>query len=752
MLSKFLHSVVIFYLISLACLSQHPVINEVMYSNRSGITDRNGDTSDWIEIYNPDSVAINLEGWQLTDDITKSQYWSFPAYSLGPDQYLIVFLSGKDMHDATEFHTDFRLQLMKEPVFLLDPEGLISCKYEVRCVPPDVSIGMKPDASGEIVLLQPSPGLSNNQSNTVQINYQQDTLLFSHPGGFYNDTIQLELINKYAANTIHYTLDGSMPDDQSSVYEHPFSLEDQTDRENVISGIRTADNWIKPGNDIYKFPVVRAMVYSQGCPASPVYSKSYFVNNQSHIQYEIPVVSLITDPENLFDEETGIYVTGKHHNYSKRGKNWERPAHFEYFDPDGELLIDQDLGIRIHGAGSRAAPQKSLRLYARNKYGTEEFQYPFFEHKPDLNSFKTLILRNVRDWPAHTLFKDELCHHLVRNLDVDYMAGQTVIVFINGEYWGIQSLRERQDEYYIRNNHQIEPSGIDIIGHSRSLGIVVEEGDDTEYTQLVTDLESSDLSDDNIYREICTRIDVQNFIDSYITELYFSNWDFPYNNYKNWRPDTDDGKWRLFFFDCDHCMTRTLFDHMSDYTNPSDYLQIHDECTTFIFRKLLENRGFRTAFNRQFLYHLNTTFHPDTVIGMINQYQALYFPIVAEHIYRWQRPNEVIKWMHNVDMLRIFALQRPSQITLQLIKNFGKPVHVYPNPSDGDFHIQHLLGENSNIQIEIHSVSGTKIHTQRIMPDCGNDIPVRVDLGGGVYILSVMNENMIFSEKLFIQH
>jgi len=751
MLNRFLYSVAIFCICSLPGQSQHPVINEVMYSNRSCITDCDGDKPDWIEIYNPGSLIINLENWQLTDDITKSKYWSFPAYSLGPDQYLIVFLSGKERYDASEFHTDFSLQLAKEPLFLLNPEGLISCKYEVRCVPPDVSIGMKPDASGEIVLLRPSPGLSNNQSSTVQINYQQDTLLFSHQGGFHNELIQLELSNKYAENTIHYTLDGSIPDDQSFPYVQPLSLQDQTDRENAISGIRTSEKWIMPGSDISKFPVTRAIVYSHGCPASPVYSKTYFVNKQDHKRYEIPVVSLITDPKNLFDEEKGIYVSGNHYNFSQRGKNWERPVHFEYFDPDGALLIDQDIGIRIHGAGSRAAPQKSLRLYARHEYGKEEFQYPFFEYKPDLNSFKTLILRNARDWPGNTLFREELCHHLVRNLDLDYMAGQTVVAFINGEYWGIHSLRERQDEYYIRNNHQICDTEIDVIAHRRKMGVVVEQGNDSEYTELVTYLESADLSDDNVYREVSGRIDIQNFIDYYITELYFSNWDFPHNNFKTWRPDTGDGKWRLFFFDCDNCMSRTQYDHISEYTNQSDYLQIHEECTTFVFRKLLENSGFRASFNRQFLYHLNTTFHPDTVVGMINEYQELYLPIVGEHIYQWQRPNEVIKWMHNVDMLRIFALQRPSQITMQLVKNFGIPIQIIPNPSNGNFHIRHLLGENCEIQVEIHSVSGVSVLRQRFMPDHGNDIPVLADLADGVYLISVMNENMIFSEKLFIQ-
>lgn len=750
MLGKFILSVAILTCFSFqVCLSQNPVINEVMYSNRTGIADHSGDNPDWIEIYNPDSMAINLEDWQLSDDISRSQYWSFPAYSLGPYQFLVVFLSGKNRLDNGEIHTDFRLKLMEEPIILFDPEGRLRFKYEVQCVPPDISIGMKPDASGNIVLLHPSPGFSNNQSTTVQINYKKDTIFFSHPNGLYKETIQLELMSNYAHNTIYYTLNGSMPDDRSSKYEQALSLEDQTGRENLISGIRTSEQWISPGNDIYKFPVVRAVVYSQGCPASPVYSKSFFINKNIQNKYEIPVVSLITDPENLFDKEYGIYVRGKHENYGQGGKEWERPAHFEYFDPDGELQIDQNIDIRIHGGGSRSAPQKSLRLYARDKYGTAHFQYPFFKQKPALTSFKTLILRSVRDWSG-TMFKEELCHHLVRDLDLDYMAGQTVIAFINGEYWGIHSLRERQDINYVRNNHQISISGIDIIAHALYSGLVVEEGDETEYTRLLAQLESSDLSDDNIYRSFSESIDLQNFIDYYITELYFANGDFPHNNVKIWRPHEGDGKWRLFFFDCDNCMTRTNYDHISEYTNPSDYLQIHEDWTTFIFQKLLENKEFRDSLYHQFLIHLNSTFHPDTVLGMIDRYKALYLPLVPEHIYRWHIPNDVIKWMHNTDMLTKFALQRPSHIILQLVKNFGNAVHIYPNPTDGNFHIQHFMGESDEIKIEITSMTGTRVYIQTIIPGNGDDIRVEVDLPGGVYLLSVKNKNMIFSEKLFV--
>jgi hypothetical protein len=137
---------------------------------------------------------------------------------------------------------------------------------------------------------------------------------------------------------------------------------------------------------------------------------------------------------------------------------------------------------------------------------------------------------------------------------------------------------------------------------------------------------------------------------------------------------------------------------------------------------------------------------------MIDQYLAMYTPLIPEHIYRWHIPNNVIKWMHNTDMLKRFAVQRPSQIILQLVKNFGIPLKIYSNPSDGKFNIKHFMGDSNEIYIEITSISGVKLYNERITFINGNDIPLKVDLPEGVYLLSLRNENMIFSEKLFVQH
>ena len=94
-----------------------PVISEFMASNGSqvplgegDILDADGDSSDWIELYNPTPGPFDLGGWYLTDDANKPDKWQFPSPTiLAPDGYLLVFASGKD-RTTGELHTSFKLQ------------------------------------------------------------------------------------------------------------------------------------------------------------------------------------------------------------------------------------------------------------------------------------------------------------------------------------------------------------------------------------------------------------------------------------------------------------------------------------------------------------------------------------------------------------------------------------------------------------------------------------------------------------------
>ena len=103
-----------------------PVINEFMASNKSVLADEDGAYSDWIEIYNPDAVAVNITGYGLTDDVALPAKWVFPAKSIPAGGYLVVFASAKNRtNPAGNLHTNFALSAGGEYLALTAPVGAV---------------------------------------------------------------------------------------------------------------------------------------------------------------------------------------------------------------------------------------------------------------------------------------------------------------------------------------------------------------------------------------------------------------------------------------------------------------------------------------------------------------------------------------------------------------------------------------------------------------------------------------------------
>ncbi|RLD94548.1 MAG: hypothetical protein DRJ29_05540 [Bacteroidetes bacterium] len=718
-------------------------INEAQYSNRITINDADNDSPDWIEIINISSRSINLRGYQLTDDSTTSIGWKLPNHDLAPDSVILIFASGKNKYSTHEWHTDFKLKLMEEPVILMDWSGRLLDRIDPQCVPPDASLGRWPDGSNVLRILTPTPGTSNNSAEVKEIEYLRDSLWISHPSGSSKQQLTLQLFNKHGPNKIYYTLDGSSPDERSTPYDNSIILKDINLEENRFANL--GDPNYKPGNLISKANILRAVVISEGCPASKVISNTYSINASGNMNYPVPVVSIITDPDNLFDEETGIYLKGKHINYAQHGKEWERPVHIEIFDSIGQLVIDQDAGMRIHGGASRGSDQKSLRLYARESYGAEEFKYPFFPQKSSLTSFKTLLLRGSREWSG-TLLKDELCHSLVQDLKLDYCATKTSIVLINGEYWGIYNIRERQDKYYVENNYDLENINIDIISYNDK-GILLEEGSTKAYDRLIDSLSICDPQDKLFFKKIGDWFDIENLSDFFIAHFYLANTDFPDNNYKTWRIQSDTSKWRYFFFDLDGAMRQTFSNQMSDHIDAVDGYQQYPAHTTYILSRLLQNPDFRDYFHNRFLFLMKETFNPETVVGQINEYQKHYQPLVSEHSYRWDRPEDYRSWISNVEMLRAFAFQRPLTIYDELHNIFGGSISIFPNPSSDLINLR-LPWLAEHVTINIFSASGMQVRQDLFT--AVDRVSINHKLDQGVYIIQVIFDHQVHSGKLIV--
>lgn len=723
--------------------AQELKINEIQYVNRITLHDADNDSPDWIEIINTGERSINLKGYQLSDDSTSGIGWKLPDLELPPDSVVLIFASGKNKHSGHELHTDYKLNIMEDPVILMDPKGITVDRINPQCVPPDASFGRRPDGSNALQILTPTPGTSNNSSNIISIDFVRDSLWISNSSEPGEQALTLNLSNKHAQNKIFYTLDGSLPDDRSTPYDRSIFLEDINEEENRFAN--RGDPNYKPGKLIAKASIIRAIVMSEGCPASEVISRTNFINASGKMKYPVPVLSIITDPDNLFDKETGIYVEGNHNNYSQHGKEWERPVHLEIYDSTGNLVIDQNAGMRIHGAASRSGDQKNLRLYARESYGESAFEYPFFPQKPSLTSFKTLLLKGTREWSG-TLIKDELCHSLVQDLKLDYCAAQTSIVFLNGEYWGIYSLRERQDKYYVENNYDLKDIEIDIIAYN-SKGIILEEGSTEAYNALIDSLTICDPLDEEYFQKLTTWFDIENLSDFFITQFYLANTDFPDNNFKLWRVRSDSSRWRFFFFDLDGAMRKTFSNQLSEHIeaiNGNHYFPPH---TTQILSSLLRNPDYREYFYVRFMDHLEETFSPSIVMEQINWYQALYEPLVSEHSYRWNRPEDYRSWIKNLEMLRSFALQRPLTLYEELYNNLGESISIFPNPTI-DLVTLKFPRVAESITVNFFSASGKQVLQYR--SSASDMVSIKHNLDQGVYFIQVLYDFQVYSGKLIV--
>lgn len=738
---------VLLFLLNGLAKGQELLINEVQYTNRVTLLDYNSDTPDWIEIINIGNTAINLSGYMLTDDSTDTEFWAFPEYWIAADSIVLVFASGKNISDGNEWHTDFKLRIMKDPVYLLNPDSTVIDHINIQCVPPDKSVGRYPNGSETIKILTPTPNLTNNSASVFEINYQaDDSLHIDLQSGLYTNSLTVNLWNDNPENQIFYTLNADDPDNIALPYNGPIGLTDINEIPNRFANKGGFE--FEPGDMISKANVLRAQSYSEGCPASNEIINTYFIDETNGLDYPVPIVSVVTDENNLFNDDIGIYVKGNSNNILQHGKKWERDIGLEIFNQQGDLIVDQSAGIRLHGRASREAPQKSIRLYARDEYGKDVIDFPYFTQKPTIDKFKTLLVRTTYgDW-TDVLFKDEMCQAIVQNMNIDYTASLTVVLYMNGEYWGIYSLRERLDNYYVENNYHVDSANLDVISYDKNL-ILVESGTIDAYNNLISKMQSFDAESKDFYNYASNAFDLKNLMDFFIAHIYFANTDFPNNNLKLWRFQADTSKWRFFFFDLDDSFSKVGNDHLMHYNNEIEELQNYPAYSTFILRTLLQNSRFREEFNARFFELLNTSYSPNRVISLIDEYQALYENLIYDHIYRWNKPTDYVKWLHNVDMLRMFAMQRPSVIMGQLLNNFRNPFIVYPNPSNSLVNIR-LFGSFSEVNIKLFNTNGQVLFQGTYNGD--DLITIQPNLISGLYFLQVQFGNGIYTEKLVINN
>ncbi|MES2731146.1 MAG: CotH kinase family protein [Bacteroidota bacterium] len=683
-------------------MAQGVVINEWMASNSSAVADEDGEFSDWIELYNSSNMAVQLQGYGLTDDVSIPFKWTFPSQTLAPNSFLLVFASDKDRKSGPYLHTNFKISAAGEPLQLVDAAGTVVDAVAAVTMVANASYGRQPDGSNNWVLFMSNatPGTSNPASGNSGLAVAP---VFSQAAGFYTNPVTLSLSSTTVGGVIRYTLDGSEPTDISPLYSTPLVIQSKTGLANDLSAIPTnqvkagPSTYFPPQGEVFKANVVRAKTFLAGASPSEAITQTYFVDLQINQRYSFPVISIATDRDGFFGGKAGIYVPGddfngdndRSGNYYQRGSAWERAANIEFFDTDRTKGFSQRVGVRIHGSASRVDPQKSLRIYADEKYGKASIQYPIFPDKP-ISEYKRFVLRNGGNDRSVAFIRDIFTQNLVKDLNLDTQASRSAIVFVNGEYWGIHHLDERIDKYYLASNHGVPADSLDLLEMDR----VVNEGDATHYQQMLDFMKSHDMRIKVNFDTVAKRMDMEEFINYQIAELYAANVDWPGNNLDYWRPRKAGGKWRWIFYDLDFAFgltenstfVKNMLTYATDPNGPTFPTPNagNSPYGTFLLRTLLENDTFKTQFINRFADLLNTHFKTERVVAQLDQTQANLAPAMPEHIARWGAPASVSQWNSNVEVIRTFAQQRPAIQRQHLIDffNLGGTAQVSLNVSD----------------------------------------------------------------------
>lgn len=569
-------------------------------------------------------------------------------------------------------HTSFQLNAGGEELQLTRPDGTVSDYVQFGPIARDVSWGRRPDGAGPFLFFtQPTPGSSNSTPAAAELLADP---AFSHPGGFHTNAFDLTLSVTNLEAEVHYTLDGSEPTPASPMYQVPLPMRNRAGTANGISMIPTVPGGPLPSGEVFKAWVVRARAFKPNALPSGIVTRTYWVDTRGRGRYTLPVISLATDRANFFDNALGIYVPGDAPggNYSQRSPEWERPVHIEFYETNNLAAFAQEAGVKIHGNTSQGFPIKGLDLDGTGGKGRKPFRYQIFPDRPR-REFEHFLLRPTGHDQLMAFMRDELMQSLGAETGAESQASRACVVFINGEYWGLHYLKEKEDADFVAYYGDHPADDLDYLeGYAAAKA-----GDVAHYQSMIDFIAARDLRVPENYAEVQTRMEVPNYIDYKVCEIFYYRWDI--GNHRLWRPRTPEGRWRWLQFDNDVGwggfwaeQPAWQFNMLAADLTPSGSLHDHNnETTTFLLRRLMDNADFRRDFVNRFQDLLNTLFQPAHTMARIDRMASTLAPEMSEHTRRWRAPASLTEWRNYVDYLRTYATNRPAYARDHLRQRFG---------------------------------------------------------------------------------
>lgn len=609
---------------------------------------------------NPEKFDIDLSGSLLQDGTNvlaievhnvsegSSDFTAIPFLTVGGPGITAGYVAEiLNLIGETYLHTNFKISSNGDSIILTSSTAQLVDEIFTDTITADISLGRKPDAADNWYYFdEPTPGGPNTTDVYSAVTHSLP--IPSHPGGLYTSTLNLTLTSPFPGDTIYYTLDGTIPDINSNVYTTAINISGTT--------------------------MLRAKIIRSNEISAAVLSSTYIFFER---ECDLPVISLFTDPYNLWDVDYGIYAMGNNasNDFPYFGANfwedWERPAHIELYEPDGTQSFSVDAGIKIFGGWSRGQPQKSVSVFARRKYGDPNISCTVFKEKA-VSEFEALVFRNSgNDW-MNTMFRDGMLTSLVRNFGIDVQAFRPAVMFLNGEYWGIHNIREKVNEHFVASNHNVDADSVELLENNGEPIV----GSGQHYSDMIDFVSNNNLATTSNYEYVKTLMDVDNFIKYELSQIYFNNQDWPGNNIKFWRSTNNGGKWHWILFDTDFGfgiwnVQDYMYNTLDFALEPNGPSWPNPQWSTLLLRRLTANMTFRNSFINQFADHLNTTFQPDAVIAHINSITDI---IDSEIYYHYPHYGETYRdWDNQVEGMKTYAQNRVPHVRNHIQDQFSLP-------------------------------------------------------------------------------
>jgi len=521
-------------------------------------------------------------------------------------------------HKSNEIHTNFKLSSNGETLYLWNNDVQLIDSLTIPKLRHDLTYGRLNESN--YYFENPSPYEINlNPKNGIA--KKPD---FNHNSNFFGSTLSLN-ISSEPYTEIYYTIDGTNPNLQSILYESPINISEST----TIKAIAVSDELIQ----------------------SKVKTENFIKTNGEKLN----VIAISADEEEL-NGNYGIF------NLKNKYEDFRNEGHFQYIDSNGNSLYQSGADFKLHGGGSVENDQKSIRVYAEDKYDNNDFNYQFFKSTNN-EIFNKLIFRNAgQDW-TRTYIRNILLSELIsNNKNLDNLEYQQVISFMNSKFWGLYNLRPRIDNDYIASKYDISKDSINLI----ELSYHIKSGSALGFYKLTNDIELNDLSNYSNYINITNQMDIDNYIDYTFLNLYTNNYDWPDQNNLIWSSSEIDNKWRWIPYDLD---LSSGFNQATPDRNALLELKNAVESRYHkLFFSLLENQVFRNRFINRSCDLINSDFIFENIEQKIEVFKNNISPYVTKHNTKWE--NSLGNWNEELSILTNYFKERPDYYLNQLREEF----------------------------------------------------------------------------------